>query len=93
MNWGANGTSFALGKVAEKANAFEIGLDAYDKYGARIANGVPYSGGWGLGVDANTTIESLIMANENAPETTGSWIVETMFRGDRISEKNRKSRL
>jgi hypothetical protein len=29
INWGANGTSMALGKVAERENAFEVALDNY----------------------------------------------------------------
>ena len=41
MNWGANGTSLALGKVAEKDNAFEVSLDNYF-YGATVQRGNRY---------------------------------------------------
>lgn len=41
MNWGANGTSMSLGKVAEKDNAFEVALDNYF-YGSTIQTGNRY---------------------------------------------------
>ena len=79
MNWGPNGTSFALGKVAEKSKSFEIGLDAYDKYGALISNGTikPVELFTGF-EDANTTIDHLIVTNINTP-TEDMWLVETIF--------------
>lgn len=42
MNWGANGTSLALGKVAEKDNAFEVSLDNYF-LGSTIQTGNRYA--------------------------------------------------
>lgn len=41
MNWGANGTSMSLGKVAEKDNAFEVALNNYF-YGTTIQRGNRY---------------------------------------------------
>lgn len=42
MNWGANGTSMALGKVAERANAFEVALDNYFQ-GTTVQTGNRYA--------------------------------------------------
>lgn len=42
INWGANGTSMALGKVAERANAFESALDNYF-LGSTIQTGNRYA--------------------------------------------------
>lgn len=42
INWGANGTSMGVGKVAEKANALEVGLDNYF-YGSTNQVGNRYS--------------------------------------------------
>ena len=41
-NWGADGTSMALGKVAEKSHGFEVALDNYF-YGSTIQTGNRYS--------------------------------------------------
>jgi hypothetical protein len=42
MNWGAGGTSMAVGKVAEEDHAFEVGLDTYH-YGSTIQRGNRYA--------------------------------------------------
>lgn len=42
MNWGPDGTSAALGKVAEKSHGFEVALDNYF-YGSTIQTGNRYS--------------------------------------------------
>lgn len=42
INWGANGTSMALGKIAEKDNAFEVALDTYF-YGSTVQAGNRYA--------------------------------------------------
>lgn len=42
INWGANGTSMAVGKVAEGDHAFEVGLDTYH-YGSTIQRGNRYA--------------------------------------------------
>lgn len=89
MNWGANGTSFALGKVAEKANAFEIGLRAYDQYGMHISNGMSLYGGAQTPIDPDTSLEHLILTNQNVP-TTGLWYVETIFYSTKLPTSDRR---
>lgn len=37
MNWNAKGNGMGIGKVSEKENALEIGLDIYDKNGNEIS--------------------------------------------------------
>lgn len=89
MNWGANGTSMAIGKVAEKANAFEIGLRAYDQYGAHISNGMSLYGGANTPIDPDTSLEHLILTNTNTP-TTGLWYVETIFYSTKLVTSDRR---
>lgn len=89
MNWGANGTSMAVGKVAEKANAFEIGLRAYDQYGMHISNGMSLYGGASTPINPNTTTEHLILTNQNVPET-GLWYVETIFYSTKLTTSDRR---
>lgn len=89
MNWGANGTSFALGKVAEKSNAFECGLRAYDQYGMHISNGMSLYGGAQTPIDPDTSLEHLILTNQNVP-TTGLWYVETIFYSTKLPTSDRR---
>ena len=89
MNWGANGTSMAVGKVAEKDNAFEIGLRAYDQYGCHISNGMSLYGGSSNPIDPNTTTEHLILTNQNVP-ATGLWYVETVFYSTKLVTSDRR---
>ncbi len=89
INWGANGTSMAIGKVAEKDNAFELGLRAYDQYGAHISNGMSLYGGSSTPIDPNTSVEHLILTNQNTP-TTGLWYVETIFYSNKLTTSDRR---
>lgn len=89
MNWGANGTSFAIGKVAEKANAVELGLRAYDQYGGHISNGMSLYGGSAAPIDADTTTEHLILTTVGTP-TTGLWYVETIFYSTKLVTSDRR---
>ena len=89
VNWGSNGTSMAIGKVAEKANAFEIGLRAYDQYGMHISNGMSLYGGANTPIDPNTTTEHLILTNQNVP-ATGLWYVETIFYSTKLVTSDRR---
>lgn len=89
MNWGANGTSFALGKVAEKSNAFECGLRAYDQYGTHLSNGMSLYGGANTPIDPDTSLEHLILTNQNVP-TTGLWYVETIFYSTKLPTSDRR---
>ena len=89
MNWGANGTSMAIGKVAEKASAFEVGLRMYDQYGMHVSNGMSLYGGAANPIDPDTTTEHLILTNENTP-TVGLWYVETVFYSTKTVTSDRR---
>lgn len=89
MNWGANGTSMAIGKVAEKANALEIGLRAYDQYGMHISNGMSLYGGASNPIDPDTTTEHLILTNKNVP-SSGNWYIETIFYSTKLVTSDRR---
>lgn len=89
MDWGAGQKNMAVGKVAEKANAFEIGLRAYDQYGMHISNGMSLYGGADTPIDPNTTTEHLILTNQNVP-TTGLWYVETIFYSTKLTTSDRR---
>lgn len=89
INWGADGTSMAIGKVAEKANSLEIGLRAYDQYGKHMSNGMSLYGGANNPIDANTTTEHLILTSLNTP-TTSLWYVETVFYSTKLITSDRR---
>ncbi len=89
INWGANGTSMAIGKVAERANALEIGLRAYDQYGTHISNGMSLYGGANSPIDANTSLDHLILTNQNTP-TNSLWYVETIFYSTKLVTSDRR---
>lgn len=89
INWGADGTSMAIGKVAEKGNALEIGLRAYDQYGKHLSNGMSLYGGASNPIDANTTTEHLILTSLNTP-TTSLWYVETVFYSTKLTTSDRR---
>jgi hypothetical protein len=89
MNWGANGTSMAIGKVAEKAQAFEVGLRMYDQYGTHVSNGMSLYGGTSNHIDADTTTEHLVLTALNTP-TTSLWYVETIFYSTKRETSDRR---
>ncbi len=89
MNWGANGTSMAIGKVAEKSNSLEIGVRAYDEYGTHISNGMSLYGGSANPIDPDTTMEHLILTNLNVP-TSAHWWVETIFYSNKLATSTRR---
>lgn len=89
MDWGKGQKNMAIGKVAEKQNAFEIGLRAYDQYGTHISNGMSLYGGANTPIDPNTTTEHLILTNQNTP-STGLWYVETIFYSTKLTTSDRR---
>lgn len=89
MNWGADGTSMAIGKAAEKANALEIGLRAYDQYGMHISNGMSLYGGANSHIDANTTTEHLVLTALNTPDAQ-LWYVTTIFYSTKRETSDRR---
>lgn len=89
MNWGANGTSVAFGKVAEKANSFECALRMYDQYGTHVSNGMSLYGGADSHIDANTTMEHLVLTALNTPSSS-LWYVETIFYSTKLQTSDRR---
>lgn len=89
MDWGKGQKNMAVGKVAEKANAFEIGLRAYDQYGTHISNGMSLYGGANSHIDANTTTEHLVLTALNTPDQQ-LWYVETIFYSTKLVTSDRR---
>lgn len=89
MNWGSNGTSMGIGKVAEKANALEVGLRMYDQYGCHVSNGMSLYGGANSHIDANTTTEHLVLTALNTPDSQ-LWYVETIFYSTKLPTSDRR---
>ena len=89
MDWGKGQKNMAIGKVAEKANSFEIGLRAYDQYGTHLSNGMSLYGGSSTPIDPDTTVEHLILTNQNVP-ATGLWYVETIFYSTKLTTSDRR---
>lgn len=82
MDWDYGNKTFALGKIAEKTNAFECGWTQYDKFGTLVGNGLAaYTGGGDTGIDPDTTLESLILTSHtNAPQGLGTfYYIQTTF--------------
>ncbi len=53
-----------------------------DRFGTSIHSGLSIYAPGGVSVDANTTIEELILTEKNVPDT-GFWYVKTMFYADK----------
>ncbi len=93
INFRADGTGLAFGKVSERKNAVEFDIPGffnkglYDEYAQEIRNGVAYylSGG---AVDANTTLEELVLSGTNTPDTS-FWFVRTHFYSGKSVNSNR----
>lgn len=82
MHFRADGTGMAFGKMSQTANAIELGLPMYDKFGALMGNGLSaYSGGGDNGIDPDTTLEELCLtSHSNAPQGTGTfYYIHTVF--------------
>lgn len=89
MDWGKGQKNMAIGKVAEKANSFEIGLRAYDQYGTHLSNGMSLYGGSGSHIDADATTEHLILTALGTPDTN-LWYVETIFYSTKTTTSDRR---
>lgn len=88
MNWGKDGTSLAIGKVAERANAFEIALKMFDKFGTHLGNGLASYGGTSAPIDADTTIEHHFLTTVGTP-TNAFWHVLQYFYSAKTATSNR----
>lgn len=88
MNWGAEGTSMAIGKAAEKANALEIALKIFDRFDTHLGNGLASYGGSSNPIDADTTIEHHFLTSKGTP-TTALWHVLQYFYSTKTASSNR----
>lgn len=89
MDWGKGQKNMAIGKVAEKANSFEIGLRAYDQYGKHISNGMSLYGGANSHIDPNTSTEHLILTGLNTPDAQ-LWYITTIFYSTKSTTSDRR---
>lgn len=81
-----SGKGIAFGKVSSK-NAMEINMPIYDRFDTEILNGLSKYESGGV-IDANTTIEELVLSSTNTP-TTELWYVKTMFNSQKSKTSNR----
>ena len=88
MHPNPDGTGIALGKICEKSNAVEFGLPLYDKFGTSLGNGLAVYGGGNEQIDANTTLEHLILTTKNAPTSSFHYIY-TCFYTSKGTTNNR----
>jgi hypothetical protein len=79
LNWNTSGTGMGVGKVSEKANAVEFGLDVYDNNGGLIY-------GWNTLVDMLLPVGTIVMRydmenpGELYPGTTWTQIAARVLR-------------
>ncbi len=88
INYNASGRGIAFGKVSSK-DAFEFGMDAYDKFGTKISNGITSED---ENLDPNQTLEELIITNHlNNPSGNDKklYIIHTLFIKTRALDSNR----
>jgi hypothetical protein len=89
MHFRADGTGMAIGKLSEKADSFEVGLPIYDRFGTAIGAGLAeYTGSGNNAIDANTTLEQLVLTNKNTP-TDAFFYVWTNFYNTKSTTANR----
>lgn len=88
FNVKANGKGFSFGKVSEK-DGIEFEMPLYDTFGLSITNGLAkYTGGADNAIDANTTLEHLVLTDKNTPNNS-LYYVQTFFYADKTTEANR----
>lgn len=87
LDFNASGKGVAFGKVSEK-NALEVNMDIYDKFDTQIRNGLAYYLSNG-GIDANTTIEELVLTTTNVPISGSFFYVRTLFYSAKTATSNR----
>ena len=88
LDFNASGKGIAIGKISEKSNAVEFGMDMYDKHGARILNGLTYYLSNG-GIDPDTTTEELVLTTTNTPISGTFFYIRTMFYSSKSASSNR----
>lgn len=89
LNISADGKTLAFGKVAEKPSGNEFGDEMYDRFGTTITNGMAlYTGSGTSGIDADTTLEHLVITDKNTP-TAAFYYIETLFYSSKTESGNR----
>lgn len=88
IDFNSSGKGLAFGKVSEKANAMEINMDVYDRYGTMFRNGLTYYLSNGA-IDADTTTEELVLTTTNTPLSGVFFYVRTMFYSSKSATANR----
>lgn len=90
IDFKAGGKGVAIGKPASKDGVFEVALTQYDKFETLVGNGLAaYTGSGDAGIDPDTTIESLILTNNNVPEDGVFMYIITMFYNTKSATSNR----
>jgi hypothetical protein len=91
IDFKAGGKGVAIGKPAATDNLFDVALPTsfrkdvtvyalYDKFETKFPNGLAaYTGSGDSGIDPDTTLESLILTNNNVPGDGGFMFICTMF--------------
>ena len=90
IDFKAGGKGVAIGKPAQKDDVFEVALTQYDKFETLVGNGLAaYAGSGTSGIDPDTTIEGLILTNNNVPEDGIFMYISTMFYNTKSATANR----
>lgn len=89
LDFKADGTGVAFGKVAERANAVEFARSLYDRFDTLIGNGLArYTGSAANAIDPDTTLDHLIVTDKNTP-TEAFYYVQTFFYSSKATTTNR----
>lgn len=89
LNWNAKGNGMGVGKVSERENAVEFALKMFDQFDTQISNGLAvYTGSGDNAIDANTTLDHLVLTTKNTP-STAFWYVMTLFYSTKSETSNR----
>lgn len=88
MDWRDNGKGISFGGVSTR-DGFQCGWNMYDKYDTFIGNGLAlYTGSGDNAIDANETVENLIVTDKNTP-TAAFYYVVTYFYSTKTSTSNK----
>lgn len=87
MHLKENGKGISFGKISEK-DAIEFGWKAFDRFGTSICNGLAEYGGSANMINADTTLEQLIITTVGTPDES-LWYVQTMFYDNKSTNSNR----
>ena len=88
-----SGKSIAFGGVSDRGeneSAVDFKIEAFDKFGTRINNGMArYTGSGDSAIDPDTTSDELILTNLKTPISGNFMYITTVFYGDKTSEAPR----